>query len=175
MSLTDSPSCCDVLQGIARDFVDKQDEVPVRFVVRLNQVEARLAKRRWERSRAAHQETRAAELRAIRAAESRRRWLERGTEATEKQVAEDERRCRAAAKKWRPSPKRQHPGTGHVRTRERIGLPIRMCARLCWRTDSELVERAEEAGVHANGPARRCSESSTAVAPPSRVGWCESE
>ena len=94
MSLTDSP-CCDVSQGIVRDFPDKQDEMPVRFVVRLIQVEVRLAKRRWERSRAAHQETRAAELRAIRAAESRRRWLERGTEATEKQAAASARKDKA--------------------------------------------------------------------------------
>ena len=118
-SLTDSP-CCDVLRGIARNFADKQDEMPVRFVVPLILVEVRLAKR-WERSRASHQEARAAELRATRAAESRRRWLERGAEATEKQTAEDDGRRRPAAKKWRPSPKRLHPGTGHARTRERIG------------------------------------------------------
>jgi len=85
-SLTDSP-CCDVLQDIAREFADKQDGLPVHLAVRLIQVEVRLAKRRWEHSRAALQEARAAELRVTRAAESRWRWLERGAEAAEKHAA----------------------------------------------------------------------------------------
>ena len=46
-----------------------------------------LAKRRWEHSRAALQEAQATELRATHAAESRRRWLERGAEAAEKHSA----------------------------------------------------------------------------------------